>query len=480
MNIDLMDIIPLLLLALGGVCVFCLGAFGNARSGILWGVTLAVALGAGVAELWTANSGRLGGNPAGPYSTFFTLLLIAVTTISLLFLYRYGRQRNFAGDELYGMMLFAALGAILTATTDSWLVFFLGFELLSLSLYVLIGVHRVEPAANEAGLKYFVMGSVAGAFIAFGLAVLYGATGTLSMSAGFARLSRHNDTVLVLVSYGFLLTGLGFKLSIVPFHLWAADVYQGAPAPITAFLSTASKVAVFAALTRIFLITPEPVREILVPIFWVLSALTMTVGNIAALRQKSLKRRLAYSSVAQMGYLLMALMAVRQEGLRAVLFYLAVYAVMDLGAFGVLGSFSDEGGDRDSIEDYRGLGYLRPYRSGIMTLCLLSLAGLPPTAGFIGKFLVFSSAFAAGYIVLSVIGICTVVIGLFYYMDVTVQLYMKPQKVSAPVAASGFPDWAAWTLVAVSVLFLGIVPSPLLSGINGIVSAVLTAAKAIH
>ena len=468
MGTDAMSILPFAVLALGGAAVFGLGAFWRTRpGGLLWGLALVFVAWAGLAELWVpSGAGGLSGmiEPTG-HGRYFGLILCAIAAVSMLFLQQYASRRGFGGDELYGCILLATLGMILVAAAANWAVFFLGFELLSVSLYILIAMNRGEAGAGEAGLKYFITGAVAGGFLVFGLALLYGATGTLDIGPGWAGLSP-TEPPLALLAFGFILAGLAFKLSIVPFHLWTPDVYQGAPAPVTAFLSTGSKVAVLALLTRVLLNAPASVFTALAPALWLLSAATMIVGNVAALRSTSLKRRLAFSSAAQMGYLLMALLSVQEEGPAAILFYLPVYAVMDLGAFGLLGSFSVKGSDRDELSDYRGLGFAHPWRSGVMALCLVSLAGLPPTAGFVGKFLILKSVLAGGHFLLASIGILTMMISIYYYAEVVVFLYMHPEKEASAVTPPRVWDRLAWAAVFVLILGLGVAPSSLIAYIS--------------
>ena len=301
---------------------------------------------------------------------------------------------------------------------------------------MLIAVRKGEAAGNEAGLKYFIMSAVASAFLTFGIALLYAMSGTLEVAGSLAAaLARPEDLPVTLLALALILVGIGFKTSLVPFHLWTPDVYQGAPAPVTAFLSTGSKVALFAALLRFSMLAAEPVWAYCLPVLWVLAALTMAVGNLTALYQTSLKRLLAYSSIGQMGYLFMTLPAVKQGGLPALMFYLAVYAVMDLGAFGLIGSFSpaQTAPDLDELADYQGLGYSQPWRAGVLAVCLISLAGLPPTAGFMGKFALFRAVLRADYVVLAVIGILTVIISLYYYFKVVVAMYMRPAGAGADV-----------------------------------------------
>jgi NADH-quinone oxidoreductase subunit N len=405
----------------------------------------------------------------GSYARFFNFLFLAITGLTLLFVRRYARERGFDGDEFYGLLLFAALGMALVAGAVNWLIFFLGLELLSLALYVLIAIRKGEAGSNEAGLKYFIMGAVASAFLTFGIALLYAATGTLNTAASLGARLQPAELPLFLMALSLILVGLGFKISLVPFHLWTPDVYQGAPAPVTAFLSAGSKVALFAALLRFSLEMGEAAWSYALPAIWVLAVLTMVVGNLTALYQSQVKRLLAYSSVAQMGYLLMALVAVKAGGAPALMFFLAVYAVMDLGAFGVLGTLSPDAGDLDALEDYQGLGYSRPWRAAVLSVCLISLAGLPPTAGFMGKLVLFKAVLHAGYWVLPVIGILTVIISIYFYLKVVVYLYLRPRGEGPALPRAEVSGTLAGAVVLLLLLWLGLLPGSVLNLVSRIV-----------
>jgi len=260
------------------------------------------------------------------------------------------------------------------------------------------------------------------------------------------------------------LIGIGFKVSIVPFHLWTPDVYQGAPAPVTAFLATGSKVALFSALLRFaFYYARNSVWNDYAFVFWILAFLTMAVGNITALVQVRVKRLLAYSSVAQMGYLLMTLLAVRESGVFAIMFYLPVYALMDLGAFGTLATLSAEEEDIDALEDFRGLAYVHPWRSVLLSVCLVSLAGLPPTAGFMGKFILFRAVIQARFVVLAALGIVTVIVSIYFYFKIIVALFMQPTGEKPATPDLDLSARIAGIAVLVLILWLGLFPSPLLS-----------------
>ncbi len=472
MSNDWLAILPLLLLAGGGTVVFGAGAFWRSRPReLFFALSLMTVVAAWVAVVLVApRAGTFSGVlDLGSYSRFFNFLFLVITGLTLLFVRHYARERGFDGDEFYGLLLFAALGMALLAAALHWLIFFLGLELLSLSLYVLIAIRKGEAGSNEAGLKYFIMGAVAGAFLTFGIAVLYAVSGTLNIGESLGGKLQPAELPLFLLALSLILVGLGFKISLVPFHLWTPDVYQGAPAPVTAFLSAGSKVALFAALVRFSLEMGEAAWNYALPAIWVLAVLTMVVGNLTALRQSQVKRLLAYSSVAQMGYLLMALVAVKAGGAPALMFYLAVYAVMDLGAFGILGTLSGEAGDLDALEDYQGLGYSRPWRAAVLAVCLIALAGLPPTAGFMGKLALFKVVLQARYVVLPVIGIFTVIISIYFYIKVVVYLYLRPGGEGPAIPRAEISGVLAGAVILILLLWLGLLPGAVLTLVGRIV-----------
>lgn len=466
MQIQWLDILPLLILTAGGLLIFCAGSLAALRPPwLLFATALATSLAAGLtaAVMKPASPSFLGMLDLQGYARFFEVLLMVVVALTLLLLYGYSRVRGFAGDELFALILYAALGMVLVAAARHWLIFFLGLELLSISLYVLIAVRRGHAASQEAGVKYFIMGAVASAFLAFGIALLYAASGSLDIQASLSRGSAPAPLPVMMLALALILVGVGFKISMVPFHLWTPDVYEGAPAPVTAFLSAGSKVALFAALVRFALELGEPAWEMAWPALWVLAAATMGVGNLTAVYQTKVKRLLAYSSVSQMGYLLMALVAVKQGSLPALLFYLTVYALMDLGAFGMVGTLSESYKDLDGLMDLQGMGYSHPGRGAVLTVCLLALAGLPPTAGFLGKLLLFRAVINAGFIVLAVIGIVTVIISIYYYFQVLVSLYLRPAFRELIIPPVDLGIGLAGVVIVLAILWLGIIPSALLA-----------------
>ena len=471
MQVYWLDILPILILTAGGLLVFCVGAFFPRRpTWLLYALALVSSLGAGVAApvLRPSQPSFLNMLDLGRYARYFDGLIMVITSLSLLLVYRYSQVRDFACDEFFALILYAALGMVLVAGAQNWLIFFLGLELLSISLYVIIAIRRDLAVAQEAGVKYFIMGAVASAFLAFGVALLYAATGTLDIQASLSRGPGGLPLPVVMLALALILVGVGFKISLVPFQLWTPDVYEGAPAPITAFLSTGSKVALFAALVRFAVDLSAPAWDLAWPALWVLAALTMAAGNLTAVYQTRVKRLLAYSSVGQMGYLLMALVAVKQGSLPALLFYLAVYALMDLGAFGMLGALSEPGEDMDALVDLQGLGYSRPWRSAILGVCVLSLAGLPPTAGFLGKFILFWAVIQANFIILAIIGVVTAIISIYFYFKVLVSLYLQSAFRQLLIPQLDVGVGLAGAAIVVAIVWLGINPSPLLAVITDI------------
>jgi NADH-quinone oxidoreductase subunit N len=461
------DILPLLLLAGGGFLVFCVGGFWKKRpQGFLFGVALATAIAAGAttALIMPTQPQFLNMVETGGYGRFFTFLLSLITTLSLLFSYHYAKIRGFNRDEFYGLLLLAGLGMILVASALHWLIFFLGLETLSLSLYVLIAIRKSQSASNEAGMKYFVMGAVSSAFLIFGIAMVYATTGKMDILQSLSTSVQTSSAPSMLLGFSLILIGIGFKVSMVPLHLWTPDVYQGAPAPVTAFLAAGSKVALFSALLRFtYYYSGNKAWSDYVFVFWILAFLTMVVGNLTALAQTRVKRLLAYSSIAQMGYLLMALLAARVSGASAIMFYLAVYALMDLGAFGTLGTLSAKEEDLDDLDDFRGLAYIHPWRTALLTVCLVSLAGLPPTAGFMGKFILFRAVLEAHFLVLAVIGIVTVIVSIYFYFKVIVALFMQPMGRKPITPDLDVPARIAGIVVLILILWLGLLPTATLS-----------------
>lgn len=445
--------LPHLGLALGGLSVFGAAMWRPART--TWWVLPALA---GLGTLPGLCAAALPG-PADGLTRFLACLIAALTLATLGLTARYARERDFAGDALYGLIPWSALGMLLLAGARDWLMLAIGLELASLALYALIAARVRDPLGAEAALKYFLPGAMALAVLLFGISLVYAGSGSLDLADSLAV-----GGPLVAVGLGLSLVGLGFKLSLAPVHLWTPDVYQGAPAPVAAFLSTGSKIAVAAALLRLAGAASPEARTLLWPALAIVAALSMAVGNLGAVAQRRIKRMLAYSAIAQMGYVALAALAVGHGGREAALFYLAIYAGMDLGAFGAVAALSGLAEDRDRLEDYRGLGYVCPWRAGVLAVGLFTLAGLPPTAGFFAKFLVFGAALRGGYLALAVLGVAMAAVGVFYCLRVVTALYLRRDIAAYPVRVPGTGPAAGLTLFALAalLLWLGLFPGPLL------------------
>lgn len=472
-------LLPEMFLCAGGLAALGLGAaLPRPAPRLQLGVALAALAAAAAAVLAAAPAGTVldGMLVLDAPARYFRLLILAGAGVSLLFASRYAVTRALAADMLCALQLFAALGMLLLAAAASWVVLVLGLELVSLCFYVLIGLDRTRRSSLEAALKYFVPGAVAAGCLVFGVALVYAATGSLDLAASLAA-AKAQGLGPGLAGLALILLGLGFKLALAPFHLWAPDVYQGAPAPVAAYLASGSKLAVYAALLRLVAALPQPAWQALIPVLWLLCAFSFLAGSLPALTQTRVKRLLAYSSVAQAGYLLLALLAYREAGAAPALFYAAAYALMDLGAFGSLGVLSPPDGDLDALAALRGLGRTRPWPAAVLAASLLALAGLPLTVGFIGKFVVFLAAVRADYLVLAGLGLLAALVAAGAYLRVLAALYFRRGGgAAAPAPAPGPAAHAALGLVLALIVLLGLIPGPLL-GVLTDISPIISAAK---
>lgn len=397
------------------------------------------------------------------YSRFFKMIFLIGTGLTILISIRYIKQEAMPPGEYYAMLLLATLGMMIMAGGADLMPIFLGIELMSISLYVLTGYARTRMISNEAALKYFLLGSFATGFLLYGMALLYGATGTTRIQGIFTYISQNSiNNHIILIGMALLVIGFGFKVAAVPFHMWTPDVYEGAPAPITAFMSAGPKAAAFAAFARVFLDALPAMHDQWVMIIWWIAVLTMSVGNILALVQDNIKRMLAYSSIAHAGYVLVGFVAGGQLGTPGILFYMLAYTLMNIGAFAIITYIGGLGEERITIKDYAGLGYRYPIAAVALSLFLFSLAGIPPTAGFMGKFYLFSAAIDAGYLGLAIIGVLNSVVSVYFYLKVTVAMYMRTSETEeAARPALAFAPMLALAVVisAYGVLRLGIFPS---------------------
>ena len=393
---------------------------------------------------WTGEPTVLAGAVAADrYAVVARLLLLGIAAIGLLFgTHYFARTPEHERGEFYPLVLFATSGMTLIAASADLIVMFLALEILSLSLYVLTGFSsRVE--SSEAAMKYFLLGAFSSAFFLYGVAMAYGATGTTRIGAvAHALAGATGSTALALLGFVFLAVGFAFKVGAVPFHMWTPDVYQGAPTPVTAYMGAATKTAAFLALIRVLDVAFQPLAWDWTPVIWVLAAVSIVVGSVLAIAQTDVKRMLAYSSVAHAGFILTGLTAANQDGIAAAMFYLLSYATMVLGAFGVVMLVSIRGEERTSLSAYAGLARRSPVLAGLMALFLLSLAGIPPAAGFMAKVSVFGAAIRAGHWPLVLIGVLSSVAAAFFYLRVIVLMYM--QEPSAATVERGEPDGSAW------------------------------------
>jgi len=461
-------LMPELVIALTLLIVLVFDLFDSISKSILGWMTI---VGAGIA-LWVSiqmhQAGTVGTQfndmfKVDNFSLFFNTIFLVSTILVVLISMSYLGKDDRKQGPYYLLILLATLGMMLMAAGNELIIVFLGLELMSLSLYVLAGYFRDNPASSEAGMKYLLLGAFASAFFLYGIALIYGGAGTTNVPAIAEAITTENKSPLLLAGMFLLIVGFGFKVAIVPFHQWAPDVYEGAPTTIAAFISAGPKAAGFAAFLRIFMEALPNLQVEWSGVVIVLAMLTMTVGNVIAIAQTSIKRMLAYSSIAHAGYVLIGLAAANNDGISSAMLYLLVYCVMNIGAFGAVILAKTDDGESLMISDYAGLGLRKPLLAMFMTIMLLSLAGFPPTAGFVGKFYIFKSAVQAGHIWLVIVGAINTAISAFYYLRVVVTMYMREPEEELPFASYPSTLVVGLVLAAIGVLLIGILPSLMLN-----------------
>ncbi|MFQ5650412.1 MAG: NADH-quinone oxidoreductase subunit N [bacterium] len=475
-NLDLIVVSPALCLAGTGFLVVVLSlALRRSVRTLFLGVALAgLALAAFLTvRLWDGGASAFNQMLlADNFALTFNLIFFVGAALSMLLVFSQHEQGYLLYAEFFAVTLFATVGMVLMAASTNLLIIFLGLETLSISLYILAGLKRTEPRSLEAAFKYFLLGAFASAFLLYGVAFLYGVAGSLDLRA-IARLiasASFTENPLLILGTLLILIGLGFKVAIFPFHLWAPDVYQGAPTPITAFMSTGSKAAGFAAMLRVLFSATNGTAPEIAAILAVVAVLTMSVGNLAAIVQTNIKRMLAYSSVAHAGYILVGLVAWNEIGAASVIFYLLAYTFMNIGAFAVVSFLATKEKETLELRDFRGLVYRGPWIALVMAVFMFALAGLPPTAGFVGKFYLFSAAVKAGYIPLVILAVINSMVALYYYLGVVVLMFMKePEK---PQTVSGQPVAVAVSLAlaVLGSLGLGLFPSYFMETLERVMS----------
>lgn len=398
------------------------------------------------------------------YSLFFNFIFLLSTGLVILISHSYIKREEINHGEYYALILFSTIGMMLMASGADLLNIYIGLEVMSISIYILTGFKRSKLISNEASLKYFLLGAFATGFLLYGISLVYGSTGAINLKqiASFIADKGGISNPLLLMGMALIIIGLGFKVASVPFHAWVPDVYEGAPTTITAFMSVGPKAAAFAAFLRILMTAFGSTHYEWQKIIYILALLTMTVGNVVAVAQTNIKRMLAYSSIAHAGYLLVALVAANNMGMSSILFYILAYTFMNIGAFAIVIIVSQKGDEFIQINDFSGLGFKHPGLAVAMSLFMLSMAGIPPTAGFVGKFYIFSAAIKSGYIGLAVIGMINSVISVYYYLRIIAVMYMKePTRDFNPLTLSPLIV-AAIVISVVGTLHLGIFPSKIM------------------
>jgi NADH-quinone oxidoreductase subunit N len=471
-EINIFAVLPLVVLSVFGIAIMVLEPFLQKaqRSGLGW---LALA-GTIVAAISIVPMSRYGGEHYASlwivdgYSIFFHALFLFIAAMTTLLSIDYLPRENMNHAEYYALLLFATAGMLVMASSNDLMMLFIGLEILSIATYVLAGFRRTDLRSNESALKYFLLGSFASAFFLYGIAMIFGATGSTDLiDISLAMVLPGLQIGLVYLSAALILIALCFKVAAAPFHVWTPDVYEGAPTPITAFMSVGPKAAGFAVLFRIFVTAFPLIQDRWVDVMWVVAALTMIIGNVVALVQPNIKRMLAYSSIAHAGYIAVAFTSANTGGGSAALFYTLAYAAMNLGAFAVVTMLGRSEDSKVQLTDFAGLASRRPGLAALLSLFLLSLAGVPGTAGFAGKFFIFRAAVEANLTSLAVIGVLTTVVSFYFYLYVIVQMYMKDPTEDFADAKLTPALTAALVLAAIGTLYLGILPTRVLEWTAG-------------
>jgi NADH-quinone oxidoreductase subunit N len=469
-GVEYIRILPELVLSAFGIVVMVLDPLvDEEKSQKTLGLIAFVGAIAGLGATWyMAQSPGLGFSNmvrVDSFSVFFHFLVIAIAAVVILSSFEYMAVQRIRAGEYYALILLGTVGMALMSSAVELVLIFIALEISSISTYILAGFRRKEASSSESSLKYFLLGSFATAFFLYGVALMFGATGSTNIDLISQSLQAGPVKLLVYVAMALMLVGLGFKVAAAPFHIWTPDVYEGAPAPITGLMSTAPKAAAFAVLLRVVFALNAPGRFWLL---WVAAAFSMTLGNVGALVQTNVKRLLAYSSIAHAGYILVAFAMTTPEnsgaGISAVMFYTAAYAAMNVGAFAVVSHFANAGERYITLEDYEGLGRTSPILAATFTIFLLSLIGIPMTGGFFAKFYVFSAAMRANLIGLTVIGVINSAVGAYYYLRIIVVMYMRESRKTVPTTPIPFGLGFALVISLAATLYLGLLPDRVLQG----------------
>ncbi len=467
MTSDIILLTPLLSMTGAALLVLLIDALVKRSEGAsFWVSVLGIALGIVCSLATIGMQGEVFNHMmiAGGFGTFFGILFMLSALATILLSREYLRSSQRSLGEFYLLILFATIGMMLIASAADLIMVFLGIELMSVCLYVLAGFLRKRVKSNESSLKYFLLGAFATGFLVYGIALIYGSSGTTNINMIVAKYPDLSASKIFWAGIGLLLVGLAFKVAAVPFHMWVPDVYEGSPTTVAGFMSTGAKAAAFSALMLVFA-RPIVHGEGLRLAISVVAAASMILGNIVALSQSNIKRMLAYSSIAHAGYMLVGLAAANELGRTGIVFYLVAYTFMNLGAFGVLSLLENDEEKNLTFGHYSGLAGRRPYLAAVMAVFMLSLSGIPPFAGFLGKYYVFAAAVDAHMTWLAVIGVLTSVLGVYYYLHLVVVMYFEESDTSLPGVSSKL-GVAVLTIAALAIIELGIFPSSVLSFID--------------
>ena len=461
------SILPEIILSVFGIIVMLADPFIAANKsrrplGILAFVGTLAALAASFYQIGFQGTSYFHVIRVDTFSVFFHVVVIAIAGLAILASLDYLDKEGIRAGEFYGLILFGTVGMGLLSSAIELLMLFIALEISSISTYILAGFRRRIAASTESSLKYFLLGSFATAFFLYGVALIYGATGSTNIATIADALSKGTIQPIAYLALALMFIGMGFKVASAPFHVWTPDVYEGAPSPVVALMSTGPKAAAFALMLRVLFGSFDTLGSWWLPLIWVSAALSMTIGNVGALLQNNVKRMLAYSSIAHAGYVLVAFASRDQIGIAAAIFYAASYAAMNLGAFAFVSHFGAAGERYNSIDDYAGLGRRSPVLAFTLTIFLLSLIGIPATGGFFAKFYVFSAALKSDLVWLTIIGVVNSAIAAYYYLRLIVVMYMRDGDDSVPIVRVPAAVTATLVIAAGLTIYLGVMPGRVL------------------
>jgi NADH-quinone oxidoreductase subunit N len=458
------SILPELVLSIFGIVVMLVDPFLASNKsrrplGVLAFVGTLAALAASFYQIGFQGTSYFNVIRVDAFSVFFHVVVITIAALAILASLDYLDKEGIRAGEYYGLILFGTVGMGLLSSAIELLMLFIALEISSISTYILAGFRRRIAASTESSLKYFLLGSFATGFFLYGVALIYGATGSTNIATIATEIGKGNIQPITYLALALMFIGMGFKVASAPFHVWTPDVYEGAPSPVVALMSTGPKAAAFALMLRVLFGSFEALGSWWWPLVWVSAALSMTIGNIGALMQNNVKRMLAYSSIAHAGYVLVAFASRDQIGVAAAIFYAASYAAMNLGAFAVVSHFGAAGERYNSIDDYAGLGRRSPVLAFTLTIFLLSLIGIPATGGFFGKLMVFTAALKSNLVWLTIIGVINSAIAAYYYLRLIVVMYMRDGDDSVPLVRVPAAVTATLIIAAGLTIYLGVLPT---------------------